>query len=515
MSAFGARRKARKITVQDDDEVPPPSVDSTDFDQGPALQPTFKSRPLKQSSLRKTVNLSDDSSLQQKDSTEDDEDGGAPVVIRPSLAGRSGSKIKKRAPSSKLSFGASAEPAEGDDDDAMVLGNEIPAVSTKKSAATTEKNSHKKGMIRNRALPLRSADSDDDRPRYSKEYLSELQSATPNTPANIGSLHIDDDQDVEMSLDPTELEGATVVETSTALTSGQPPTTAVLTESEIREKKERRARLAKQGSAEDFISLSDDERGAGDSYLSVLSKRQEATISQKKKKEKRLETDDNLDEDDSFFVEDGGLSLGARAEREARRRRRADMASMIASAEGGAGAYGGEDGDASDDSEAERRAAYEAAQTRAGMDGLAAEREQQRRRGAASAAQVPPRITPLPDLSVLADEFRARMARREAELRAARARIEELRRERAGIETREPEVQRLLNEAGERYRALMGGGDAGMPASDGTANGNLAAAKSMLDQVRLTDTPGRGLESMGTTPVRPTEQVEVDMEMEM
>jgi hypothetical protein len=513
MSAFGARRKARKITVQDDDDAPPPSIDSSDFDQGPALQPTFRSRPFKQSSLRKTVNLSDEANLQQKDSTADDEDGGAPVVVRPSFAGRSASsKVKKRAPSSKLSFGASAANAGGDDNEAMVLGDEMPAISTKKSNIAPEKSSHKKGIIRNRTLPLRTTESDDDRPRYSKEYLSELQSGTPNTPVNIGSIHADADQDVEMSLDPSELEGATVVETSTALTTDQPTTTSILTEAEIREKKERRARLAQQTGAEDFISLSDDERGTGESYLSVLSKRQPAVISQGKSKEKRLVADDNLDEDDSFFVEDGGLSLGARAEREARRRRRADMASMIATAEGdGAG-----DDDDDNDSEAERHAAYEAAQTRAGMDGLAEKREQQRRRlgrGPGGALQVPPKIAPLPDLSVLADEFRARMARREAELRAARARVEELRQEREGIERREPEVQRLLDEAGERYRSLMGGGDSSVAAGDGSANGSVAAARSMLDQTRLTDTPGRGLESLGTTSVKPPEQVEVEMEM--
>ncbi|KAI1867493.1 hypothetical protein JX265_007295 [Neoarthrinium moseri] len=498
MSAFGAKRKARKITVQDqdDDDASAPSVASPsasqDFDQGPALQPTFKSRPFKQSSLRKTINLSDDG---PKDSTEDDEDGGAPLVVRPSLGGRSASsKIKKRAPNSKLSFGASTEAA-GGDDDAMILGGDD---SDARDTAGSETGAYKKkGITRNNRLPLRSMETDEDRPRYSKEYLSELQSATPNAPADIGSLQIAED-DVEMSLDPSELEGATLVETAPA---AEP--TAILTEAQVREKKERRARLAQQAGAEDFISLSDDDRGAGESYMSVLSKRQPQALSQKK--EKRLVADDNLDEDDSFFVEDGGLSLGSKAERAARRQKRADMASMIATAEGA------DDDDTSDDSEAERRAAYEAAQTRAGMDGLADEREQQRRRlglrDGAGPMPTPPKIAPLPDLSVLLAAFQEKMGRQEAELRGARARIEELRREREGIERREPEVQQLLNEAGERYRSLMGG-DVVVP-EDGGANGTVAAAKSLLDQAKSTDTPGRGLESLGTTPLRQVDQMEM------
>ncbi|KAH8681987.1 nineteen complex-related protein 2-domain-containing protein [Xylariales sp. PMI_506] len=526
MSAFGAKRKARKITVQDDDDhndsTPTATSDSLAFDQGPALQATFKSRPFKQSALRKSINIADDASTdnQPKDSTEDDEDGGAPLLARPSLGARAGSsKIKKRAaPSSRLSFGPSAA-ATGDDDDAMVLGEEpLPVFTPKKSgltAAATENSAKKKGITKNARLPLRSMETDEDRPRYSKEYLSELQSSTPNTPANIATLHLEDDADVEMSLDPSELEGATVVETNLVSSAIPESQTAILTEAEVREKKERRARLAKQGGEDDFISLSDDNdgRGAGDSYISVLAKRHPASsTSISQKKEKRLVADDNLDEDDSFFVEDGGLSLGAKAERAARRKKKADIASMIATAEG-------DDGDdTSDDSEAERRAAYEAAQTRAGMDGLAEEREQQRRRLAGKhgggVIPVPPKITPLPDLSVLVEEFRARMGRKEVELQRMRARIDELRKEREGIERREPEVQQLLNDAGERYRALMeGGAGDGETAATGGAGG-VDAAKSLLERARGTDTPGRGLESLGgSTPVTAPQQREVEMEM--
>ncbi|KAK8058051.1 hypothetical protein PG994_008499 [Apiospora phragmitis] len=484
---FGAKRKARKINVQEDEESSTPGT---------------------------------------QQSTTENEDDGAPPRIRPSLGGRAASsKLKKRGSSSRLSFGpsAAATTGGGDNEDSIMLGNEPLPYTPRKvnplAVAATENSAYKKGITKNSRLPLRSMEMDEDRPRYSKEYLSELQSSTPNTPANLSSLKgttgtDNDDDDVEMSLDPSELEGATVVETAMA-TSTQPQT-AILTDAEILEKKARRLHLAAQakaggGAGDDFISLSDDERGTGDSYLAVLSRKPaESTISTKK--EKRLVADDNLDDDDSFFVEDGGLSLGRKAERAARRKKRADMAAMIASAEG----VGEEDGGG----DQRRQRGRAAGGTRAGMDGLADERAQQRRRLGGSTVQAPPpKITPLPDLSVLVEEFKAQMGRRELELRRMRAHINELRTERDGIERREPEVQKLLDDAGERYKSLVGGGDGGPSTSSNTAegeekdaNGNgtasIAAAKSLLEQARPADTPGRGLESLGATPVR-TDQMEM------
>ncbi|KAK6815729.1 nineteen complex-related protein 2-domain-containing protein [Apiospora arundinis] len=496
---FGAKRKvARKIKVQDDEDEQTPQSNNdtitqdTTPEEPPLLQASFKSR--KPSALRKTTNITDDDSAdtQPKDSTEDDENsGGAPLRIRPSLGGRgASSKLKKRGSSSRLSFGPStATTGDDDDGDSIMLGGTSLPYTPKKAnplaVAATENSAFKKGITKNNRLPLRSMETDEDRPRYSKEYLSELQNSTPNTPANLAA----DDDDVEMSPRPLGARRR-----------------HVLTDAEILEKKERRSRLAAQAKAggDDFISLSDDERGTGDSYLAVLSRKPaESTISAKK--EKRLVADDNLDDDDSFFVEDGGLSLGRKAERAARRKKRADMQAMIASAEGV------EDEETSDDSEAERRAAYEKAQTRAGMDGLAEEREQQRRRLGADGrtVQVPPKITPLPDLSVLVEDFKAKMGRKQLELQRMRAHINELRTEREGIEKREPEVQKLLNDAGERYKALMGGPTSSTTTTEGgeaaqqeNTGDSVAAAKSLLEQAKPADTPGRGLESLGATPVR-------------
>ncbi|KAI1816882.1 nineteen complex-related protein 2-domain-containing protein [Poronia punctata] len=516
MSSFGAKRKARKITVQDDDDESPSieSLNPPPETQEPALQPSFKSRKPKQSSLRKSINFNDETPEGEAagvtQQSEDQEDGGAAIRTRPSAVTRPGlAKSKKRQSSSRLSFGPSEMTA--DEDEAMVLGEEVfTPKKTSLAATATENSAYKKGISKNLPLnrfPMRSMEDDDDRPRYSKEYLSELQSATPIAPQDVSKLQITED---EMSLDPSELEGATIVDVpSTDVTAPPSSTTAVLTEAEIREKKERRARLAQQrksrGDTEDFISLSDDDGGedrrVGDSYLTLLSRRGNS-----KPDTRLVREDEDLGEGFDEFVEDGGLSLGKKAERAARKKQRAEMASLISTAEGA-----GSDGEAaSDDSEAERLAAFEAAQTRAGMDGLAEEREEQRRRLGArdGVVPVPLKITPLPDLSVLAEEFKARMRQKEANLIRMRAHIAELKAEREGILKREPEVQKLLNEAGERYRALM------MPSTntgldtkgngEGDPESSVTSARTLLDQFK--DGPGtpgeRGLESLGTTPIR-------------
>ena len=563
MSAFGAKRKARKINVQEDDDNDSPLGLGLDTpiepQQEPALQATFKTRrPLKQSSLRKSINVNDGDD-------DDDANGGAPVrVVRPQQTKSvAAAKTKKRASvASRLSFGPSeagygGHGGENDgngngDGDSLMLGGEVST--PRKAAAVRSTYKKPKGVARNLpglgGLPLRSTDAE--LRSYSKEHLSELQSSTPNTPPPPRDRPVTAaaDGDEEMSLDPSELEGAMIVDDADSSSAAPPPPphqTEILTEAQIREKKERRARLAKQAGsqADDYIALSDDEennnstnsqlidnRRTGDSYLSVLSRK---TRGGEAEGTRLVREDEDLGEGFDEFVEDGGLSLGRRAERDARRRQRAKMASLIDEAEGrGEGPAATTstttthiDHDAegllseeSDASEAERRAAYEAAQTRRGMDGLAAEREAliKKKRQQNGVVPVPHRIAPLPDLGDLAAAFGAKLRARRDEAVRARAHVAALRAERDDLAAREPEVQRLLDQAGERYRRLVlgdGGGGGENPDGAGAANGDAAErAKSLLDQVRMggsgsapgTPTPlvmmDRGLESLGTTPVR-------------
>ena len=133
-----------------------------------------------------------------------------------------------------------------------------------------------------------------------------------------------------------------------------------------------------------------------------------------------------------------------------------------------------------DDSEKERHAAYEAAQTRKGMDGLHKSDEHKPRR-----PKTPPRITPLPHLSACLDRLQTTLRKME-EGRAQKAKtLDGLQREKADITAREAEIQRLLEEAGHNYERLRA----------------EAAISGMRGKESEGPSTPRGLESLGHTPV--------------
>jgi hypothetical protein len=427
--------------------------------------PKSSRKPFRQSNLRKTFNTDDDDEsagtsgdgAARKD--EDEEDNG-PAVIRPVNSRSTSARQKSRPkPSSKLSFGGEAADATADED--------VPKKSS--LGQRTLENSAFKKSLGTRGLPLRSMqEDDDDRPRYSKEYLAELQSTTPNTPKDVSALAISDPD--EMELDASELEGAMIVD-SPAATPSKPETT-ILTDAEIREKKERRARLAQESG---FLSMEDD---SDDIRL------------RPKKEETRLKAEDEeLGEGFDDYVEDGGLSLGKRAERERKKQERAKMAELIHNAEGN-------DTDSSADSDAERRIAYESAQTRAGMDGL----KKPRKDPNSALLQVPPKITPLPVLSECIARLQASLKAMEAEVSSKARRVQQLQSEKQEIIQREGEVQALLDETGKKYQEAMGKGGIENGATDGAP---VVAKPELAGE--------RGLESLGATPRR---NGEVDEEPE-
>ena len=143
------------------------------------------------------------------------------------------------------------------------------------------------------------------------------------------------------------------------------------------------------------------------------------------------------------------------------KRNEAAMRDLINEAEGGNGSA-----DSEDDSEAERHAAYEAAQTRKGTDGLKRDDK-----GAKSRRpRTPPRITPLPTLAGCLEKLKQRLAGMEYARMQKVRRVEEIRKEKEDTVVREGEIQQLLKETGERYEKLrreaeMGGRE------DGTSNG--------------------------------------------
>ncbi|KAK0668208.1 nineteen complex-related protein 2-domain-containing protein [Cercophora samala] len=513
MSTFTSKRKARIIQTFDDDvdDLNPPSSNGTDEQK--ASEPTaparikFRSKPAKSSALRKSVNVADDDGgIARAPSTatttgdDDDDDSGAPVVVRPALSRAGSTKHRKRpAGASRLSFGGAEEA--GTEEPSAGGTDSFTPKKTLGQRALENNALRRSASLQNLSgtLPMRFGGADEDRPIYSKEYLEELQSSTPATPSNV---QVVDDGDA-MDLDPSELDGALVVQTTTPtdlVSQGQPAAAHVLSAAEIRERKDRRARLAREGvtaSSVDFISL---DSGSDSEFPQQSSSRVVIPSQKKKKSDTRLiREDEDLGEGYDDYVQDDPLALGKKAERDAARRHRAEIAELINAAESDA---------ESDDSEAERRAAYEAAQRRAGMDGLHKPEEDEEK----IAGDAVPRMKPLPKLNEVLKRMNEIVQGLEDEFKRKQAAVQSLEKEREEIEKREKEVQEILNQAGAKYQAVVagaanGGGVSPVVAGDVAKLVQESISGSITGQSPIRPVaPGlagdvpmeRGLESFGT-----------------
>lgn len=379
------------------------------------------------------------------------------VVKRPTFA-----KNRKRS-SLRISFGAvDSEGNDGDD-------------SSDTAVITPKKTSLKKLAIEQNAerrarsplvAEIPRASLDEDRPTYSKDYLAELRKSTPTTPKDLKPSAVEEEEsralDIASKFGPAS---SLIPELGSAI-----PTNA-----EIQEKKARRARLAKEQQAMD---LDEDQPWASDDDDEFRTSRNEISL---RPKEKYAETrlvheDEDIAEGFEDYVEDGKISLGRKAEREAEKRRRAEMAELINQAEHGSG------DDGSIDSEEERNAAYEAAQTRAGTYGKSREQID-------DGARTPPRITPLPDLGevleALQADIRTKQQRRELILK----KLDELKEDKVRIADRQQYLQEQLQKTGDEYEKLRI--EAGMAA----VNGGTEDGKVIVN---------RGLDSIGATPLGPS-----------
>lgn len=412
-SSFGARRQARKVGQEDDEEMEDARLEEQGKDSTPDSSMQLSNVSVRIYRLTAVVE-------------------NTPTVIRPSIASRGSSKTKKR-PSARVSFGPGGTSMTEDDDDSS------PAVFTPKKSSLSrqavEKNALRKTLANNLSsehLPFRQTE---DRPSYSVDHLNELKTSTPSTPKDLRSQSDLDDDNVK-ALDLVSKFGSDL--------AFQDSSSSIPTNAEIREKKERRARLAKE---QDFINLSDEdaqEQEDSDGETSLLPYAKQKSS---KKEETRLVRDDeDIAEGFDEFVSDGRIALSKKAEREQKKRHEAELRDLINEAEGGNDSGDSED----DDSEAERHAAYEAAQTRKGMDGL--KRNEQSTKP--KRPRTPPRITPLPTLAGCLEKLRQRLAGMEyARMQKAR-RLEEIKKEKEDIRIREEEIQQLLKETGERYEKL-------------------------------------------------------------
>lgn len=468
-SAFGSKRRARKIEVDEEEDTgannnTPSSSEQVNARKYPtptSMNPADVEKLADEKSLAVTSSLNPGkktfkkSSLRQSIAFDDDgEDTAMAGTSKPSF-GRSSSMKKKKPASSRLSFGP-GEIISGDAAEALEDDETFTPKKAMLGRRIIENNAVKKHT------PYTNREEDEERPTYSKDYLNQLKSSTPTAPKNLQSLNVS--MEDEEGLDASELEGAMIVDMDEGA-----GTTSIPTEAEIREKKERRARLAHE---KDFISLDD----TGDD------RRQLSLLPLQKKAETRLvREDEDLGEGFDEFVDDGRVALGKKQERETKRRQKKEMADMIFAAEG--------EGDSEDDSEAERRAAYEAAQTRAGMDGLHKHSDDVE----VTSTQVPSKITPLPVLSECLARLQSTLGSMELELARKRKKLNDSKQEKVEIGSRETEVQELLKQAGARYSALK---------TD--SNGAVGDPKTMLGNGTSPIVVDRGLESFGNTPtIRP------------
>ncbi|KAI9710116.1 MAG: hypothetical protein M1820_002918 [Bogoriella megaspora] len=385
-----------------------------------------------------------------------------PIVRRPVF-----NKPKK---SSRLSFGPSttANASSGDSEDPSNDSIFTPKKSTLSRLAASNAL---KARASTENLSLRGTtdtegddEETDDAPTYSASYLQELRNATPRTPASSS------DDDANLAKGTKELDIAAKFGVGASTSTSNP---LIPSEAEIREKKERRARLAREEQAEEgFIGLDEDDEEVGeeteDEFGNVVLRRKSA------KGETRLvreEEDEDLMED---LVEEGGrVVLGRKAEREERRRRRKEREEMIRDAEEG------------DEDEGARHVEFERSQTAAGTYGLSYQEREERERREKERARLPKKVVPNRSVSEILKELRDRREEMKNEKEALVKQLDELIQEGEDIANDEQRVEQLLKQKEEELQKLVA--DIG---KEGVNGGSIDVA--MRD---------RGLESYGATPV--------------
>ncbi|CAK4023831.1 hypothetical protein AC578_10870 [Lecanosticta acicola] len=384
--AFSTRRVPRKIGQDEEDEaVPAQFSDASQSSDSAIRRPTVK--PRKSSALRQS---------RGGPSTLDDEEESEASVVTP-----------KRQNISRVAI---------------------------------QRNASKRSSLLASQLPTRDTGDEDDRPNYSAASLQELKNSTPSTPQQSGSAENTDLELVSLgtqSLDISSKFGKSWVPYESAIPSA----------AEIAEKKARRARLAQEQKAEEYISLDPDDPDLDEDDNVTKDEHGRLILKPKDKygqSESRLVADDeDVMENFDDFTEDGKIALGRRAEAEAARRRKQEMAAQIAEAEGAS------DSD-SDASERDRNAAFEAAQTKHGTYAQNAAPPDP----ADLRPRTPPIITPLPTLDGAIERLRKQVADMQSSRMRKLQEMENLQREKMRLAEEEVRIQRALKETAEKFEQL-------------------------------------------------------------
>ncbi|RMD42046.1 hypothetical protein DV735_g3090, partial [Chaetothyriales sp. CBS 134920] len=299
-------------------------------------------------------------------------------------------------------------------------------------------------------------DPDRSRPSYSKSYLDELRNSTPSTPRDLITTTPPSEQQLEVA---SKFPNASRSEVSNKI--------QVLTASEIAAAKARRARLAQEKKAEDFIPLDDHELYDSDGEfkpqrLQLGSYNYSAAAMAHGGKGTRLEhEDEDIMEGFDAFVEDGPAStriqmdVSKRAERQRRKAQKEAMRAQIDAAEDTDSDGSGVTGYSYDSDDGERHRAYEEAQFHAGLDGLRQVHEEHSRR---SRRPKQPKITtPIEKLAVGLERLREQVQRMELEKQRLEKRQIEIGREKDELHEQREHVQKALEESSKELDRVQGG----------------------------------------------------------
>ncbi|TKA82849.1 hypothetical protein B0A55_00961 [Friedmanniomyces simplex] len=364
-----------------------------------------------------------------------------PALRRPTIKPRKSTSLRK-------SFTPSAGTEEED-------GSDAPGVVTPKRSNVARIAIQRNAAKRAVELPRRVEDEgEDSRPSYDTASLNELKASTPSTPRDFASGDEGEAAVQDVSQATHELDLSSKFGSSLARYQQQQAPSAIPSATEIAEKKARRARLAQEQAAEEYISLDPDDPGLDTDDDNVMTDASGRLVLKEKDKwneaESRLvKEDEDILENFEEFTEDGKIHLGRKAEKEAAKRRKQDMAAQIAAAEGS----DSDDDSDSDASEKHRIAAYEASQTRHGTYG-ATHNATPSDPYAHLRPRTPPKITTIPTL----DSVIERLRRQVAEMQSSRARklqdMSALQREKVRLAEEEVRIQRALKETAEKFQEL-------------------------------------------------------------
>ena len=392
---------------------------------------------------------------------------------RPWLTGHAEPSVKRPTAKPRKSSNLRHSLAPDTDEESEASGVVTPKRSNL-SRIAVQRNAKQRASLLAPRLPARDED-DEDRPTYNASYLQELKNSTPTTPHDLSTASNTDVEDVSPSTQALDLSSKFG---SSVARYGQ---SAIPSEAEIVEKKARRARLAKEQEAEEYISIDPDDPDLDDDD-NVMTDQNGRLILRPKDKygqaESRLvrEDEDIMEGFDEFTGNEGNrIEMGQTANHEAARRRKAEMAAQIEAAEGS-------DSDSdSDASEKERIAAFEADQTR---HGTYASNNTSDDPYADSRPKTPPKISPLPTLESVIVRLRTQLADMQTDRSKNLQEMQALQREKIRIGEEEVRIQKALKETAEKFEQLR--------AEKGIAGGGASQA------VSKEGTPGLG---NGTTPV--------------